>query len=94
MEEGTYEIGVDAQPGRYKTTVPQNSTGCYWERTKDDSGDMDSIIANDNVNPGAVRRSLSRAANSSSQMTAAPGQESKQLERPCLRAPCALALSG
>jgi hypothetical protein len=53
MEEGTYEIGVDAQPGRYKTTVPQNSTGCYWERTKDDSGDMDSIIANDNVNPGA-----------------------------------------
>ena len=39
MEEGTYEIGVDAQPGRYKTTVPQNSSGCYWERTKDDSGD-------------------------------------------------------
>ena len=51
--EGTYEIGVDAKPGRYKTTVPQNSSGCYWERTKDDSGDMDSIIANDNVNPGA-----------------------------------------
>jgi hypothetical protein len=21
MEEGTYEIGVDAQPGRYKTTA-------------------------------------------------------------------------
>jgi hypothetical protein len=51
--EGTYQIGVDAQPGRYKTTVPQNSSGCYWERTKDDSGDMDSIIANDTVNPGA-----------------------------------------
>ena len=53
MEEGTYEIGVDAQPGRYKTTVPQDSSGCYWERTKDDSGDTDSIIANDTVNPGA-----------------------------------------
>jgi hypothetical protein len=51
--EGTYQIGVDAQPGRYKTQVPQNSSGCYWERTKDDSGDMDSIIANDSVNPGA-----------------------------------------
>jgi hypothetical protein len=51
--EGTYQIGVDAKPGRYKTTVPQNSSGCYWERTKDDSGDMDSIIANDTVNPGA-----------------------------------------
>ena len=51
--EGTYQIGVVAKPGRYKTTVPQNSSGCYWERTKDDSGDMDSIIANDNVNPGA-----------------------------------------
>jgi hypothetical protein len=53
MEEGTYEIGVDAQAGRYKTTVPQDSSNCYWERTKDDSGDSDSIIANDNVNPGA-----------------------------------------
>ncbi len=51
--EGTYQIGVDAKPGRYKTQVPQDSGNCYWERTKDDSGDMDSIIANDNVNPGA-----------------------------------------
>jgi hypothetical protein len=53
MEEGSYEIGVDAKPGRYKTRVPEDSFGCYWERTKDDSGDFDSIIANDNVNPGA-----------------------------------------
>jgi hypothetical protein len=58
MEEGTYEIGVDAKPGRYKTRVPEDSDGCYWERTKDDSGDLDSIIANDNVNPGA-RASIS-----------------------------------
>jgi hypothetical protein len=53
MEEGSYEIGVDAKPGRYKTRVPEDSFGCYWERTKDDSGDFDSIIANDNLNPGA-----------------------------------------
>ena len=53
MEEGTYEIGVDAEPGQYKTQVPESSSGCYWERTKDDRGDLDSIIANDNVNAGA-----------------------------------------
>ena len=53
MGEGTYQIGVDAKPGRYKTQVPQDSANCYWQRTKNDSGDMDSIIANDNLNPGA-----------------------------------------
>ena len=31
----------------------QDSSGCYWARMKDDSGELDSIIANDNVNPGA-----------------------------------------
>jgi hypothetical protein len=50
MGDGTYEIGVDAKPGRYKT-IAENS--CYWERDKDDSGEFDSIIANDNVSDGA-----------------------------------------
>jgi hypothetical protein len=53
MNEGTYEIGVDAKPGRYKTQVSESSPGCYWARMKDDSGGLNSIIANDNVNPGA-----------------------------------------
>jgi hypothetical protein len=53
MDEGTYEIGVDAKPGRYKTRVPESSSGCYWERLKDDRGGFNSIIANDNVNSGA-----------------------------------------
>ena len=53
MGEGTYQIGVDAKPGRYKTQAPQDSANCYWERLKDDRGGFDSIIANDNVNPGA-----------------------------------------
>lgn len=52
MDEGTYQIGVDAQAGRYKTIVPDDSVGCYWERLKDDKGGLNSIIANDNVNPG------------------------------------------
>ena len=54
MDEGTYEIGVDAKPGRYKTQVPESSPGCYWARMKDDSGGLSSIIANDNVSPGAL----------------------------------------
>jgi hypothetical protein len=52
MEEGTYEIGVDAKPGRYKTRVPEDSSGCYWEKLKDDSGGLDSVIANGEVNAG------------------------------------------
>jgi hypothetical protein len=52
MDEGTYEIGVDVKPGRYKTRVPEDSPGCYWERLKDDSGGLDSIIANGDVNAG------------------------------------------
>lgn len=53
LGEGTYEVGVDVDAGRYKTTVPGDSLNCYWERTKDDSGDFGSIIANDNADPGA-----------------------------------------
>ena len=50
MGEGTYEVGVDAPAGRYKTV---GEDGCYWERTKDDSGSFGSILANNNVNDGA-----------------------------------------
>ena len=50
MGEGTFEIGVDAPAGRYKTVGEDN---CYWERTKDDSGSFGSILANNNVNDGA-----------------------------------------
>ncbi len=42
--EGNYEVGVDVQAGRYKTSVPDDEL-CYWARNKDDSGD--SIIANE-----------------------------------------------
>jgi hypothetical protein len=53
INEGTWAVGVDIAPGTYSTTVPNDSNGCYWERTKNLTGDSDSIIANDNVNPGA-----------------------------------------
>ncbi|WP_217242396.1 hypothetical protein [Streptomyces sp. AC555_RSS877] len=46
--DGDFEVGTDLKPGTYRTTG--NSDGlCYWERAKDASGEMDSLLANDNV---------------------------------------------
>ena len=44
--EGTFRVGVDIKPGRYTTTVPKDSLGCYWERTRSyDGGDPNATIA-------------------------------------------------
>lgn len=53
LADGTYEVGVDVEPGRYKTVVPDDSFGCYWARLKDDSGEFESIITNENGEPGS-----------------------------------------
>ncbi|GAB3749995.1 hypothetical protein [Microlunatus parietis] len=53
LADGTYEVGVDVEPGRYKTVVPDDSFGCYWARLKDDSGEFEAIIANENGEPGS-----------------------------------------
>ncbi|MDQ0812990.1 hypothetical protein QFZ63_004704 [Streptomyces sp. B3I7] len=46
--DGSYQVGKDVKPGTYRTRG--NSDGmCYWERAKNASGDMDSLLANDNV---------------------------------------------
>lgn len=46
--DGDYQVGSDVKPGTYRTTG--NTDGmCYWERAKDASGEMDSLLANDNV---------------------------------------------
>ncbi|MCX5377953.1 hypothetical protein [Streptomyces sp. NBC_00091] len=45
---GTFQVGSDVQPGTYRTTG-NKGLGCYWERAKDASGEVDSILANDNV---------------------------------------------
>lgn len=50
---GTLLVGVDVEPGVYATTVPGSGFGCYWARLSDLSGDLDGILANDNVSPGA-----------------------------------------
>lgn len=41
--DGTYLVGTDIQPGRWKTN---GGDFCYWARLKDDSGDFDAIITN------------------------------------------------
>lgn len=53
--EGTYEIGTgngQVPPGTYRTAGP-TSTGalgyCYWARAKDTSGNVEALIANDNI---------------------------------------------
>lgn len=52
LSDGMWEVGVDVKPGRYKTTVPDDSFNCYWARHKDDSGEFRSIIANGNHDAG------------------------------------------
>ncbi|RZT27400.1 hypothetical protein EV649_1160 [Kribbella sp. VKM Ac-2569] len=41
--DGTYEVGVDIKPGKYKST---GGEGCYWARLKNLDGDLDAILAN------------------------------------------------
>ncbi|MBB3664068.1 hypothetical protein FB384_002972 [Prauserella sediminis] len=45
---GMYQVGVDTPPGRYVTDGPDpgDLMGCYWERTRDDSGEFESVITN------------------------------------------------
>jgi hypothetical protein len=53
IREGTFIVGKDIKAGTYKTDVPETSTGCYWERAKDSTGNGSSTIANDNLSAGA-----------------------------------------
>ncbi|MFC0453646.1 hypothetical protein [Rhodococcus jostii] len=41
---GLHRVGVDINPGTYRTT---GSTYCYWERLSGTSGEFDDLIAND-----------------------------------------------
>lgn len=46
---GTYEVGTDIKPGKYKTAGPAQDDYmkmCYWSRSKNSSGDFGSIITN------------------------------------------------
>lgn len=48
--EGTKLVGSDIQPGRYIS----NGSGCYWERLSGLDGELDSLLANGNVDGQAI----------------------------------------
>lgn len=56
--DGVFLVGEDVAPGTYRTAGPAEDSvidNCYWERAKDASGELGSIIANDNIKgPGRV----------------------------------------
>jgi len=51
--DGTWMIPSDVKPGKYKTTVPSKSFGCYWARLRGTSGELSDIIANGSANAGS-----------------------------------------
>ncbi|MFE7193938.1 hypothetical protein [Kitasatospora sp. NPDC057541] len=48
---GTFLVGTDIRPGTYRTAGPAGGVArmCYWERARSADGDLDSIIANENL---------------------------------------------
>ncbi|MFI9806265.1 hypothetical protein ACIHEJ_18235 [Streptomyces sp. NPDC052301] len=46
--DGEYQVGSDVKPGTYRTTGNTDDM-CYWERAKDAKGELNSLLANDNV---------------------------------------------
>ncbi|MFF3331492.1 hypothetical protein ACFYWX_18290 [Streptomyces sp. NPDC002888] len=46
--DGDFQVGTDIKPGTYRTTGNTDDL-CYWERAKDASGELDALLANDNV---------------------------------------------
>jgi hypothetical protein len=49
---GVWAVGIDIAVGTYTVTVPGSSSGCYWARTKNFLGELDSIISNDSIDAG------------------------------------------
>jgi hypothetical protein len=48
--DGTWHVGTDIAAGTYTSAGPADTwPECYWARAKDATGDLDSILANDNV---------------------------------------------
>jgi hypothetical protein len=57
FKDGTYKVGTDIETGTYKTdgvSATGEADGCYWERARNDSGEMSAIITN-NFNQGPDR---------------------------------------
>jgi hypothetical protein len=51
IRQGTFIVGVDIAPGTYKTT---GGDGCYWERMKSFTGNIEGTLANDIVQGSGI----------------------------------------
>jgi len=49
IKAGMYKAGTDLQPGEYVVIADDTSGGAYIQLSKDSTGTLESIIANDNV---------------------------------------------
>lgn len=52
LGDGTFLVGTEVQPGRYRAKVPADSYNCYWARLKGTEGTFNDIIANENTDRG------------------------------------------
>lgn len=48
-QDGTYVVGSDIKAGTWHTDGDSDTGGCYWERDRNLDGDLNSIIANNNI---------------------------------------------
>lgn len=51
FDDGMYIVGVDFVAGTYRVDA---KNGCYWERMRDFTGGLNSIIANDNTKGSTI----------------------------------------
>ena len=50
IQAGTYLVGIDIQPGKYKGQAGNDfTTSCYWARLSNVSGDFDALLADENA---------------------------------------------
>jgi len=49
IKDGTYRVGVDIEPGTYRST---STASCYWARLRDFTGTGNDVIANEFVMSG------------------------------------------
>ena len=50
--DGSYQVGIDIQPGTYRTTT--GSQGCYYARLKGFGGSVEDILANNITDDPAI----------------------------------------
>lgn len=63
---GTWQVGTEVKPGTYTTTA---GSSCYWARLKGFDGELESIIANGNLDDGQRGRLTVKASDKGLELT-------------------------